>query len=288
MRRRLWTSLIGVVLIVIVTLAFNVATDNTPILGLDLQGGVSVILAPVEPASEQDLIIIRDLIRDELERQGIAEPDVRVQGQTIVVDLPGVRDQGDALSAVDVSGVVELRPVRQLLRLSRHRGTTTETAPPNGVDAPTTVPTSQAPTGTAVEPAGLRRPSAPPDRLPPTRFPPTRLPPTRSPREPHRPMDRSSRNRPSRVPNSCRAGMGRSCASARPRAPARCSSRAAQTPRSIRDGVLRSTCVATARPPGTAWRASVTTRNRPARRRSRACAGRSRSCSTASCSRRPR
>ena len=52
---------------------------------------MSVILAPVEPASEQDLIIIRDLIRDELNRRGIAEPDVRVQGQTIVVDLPGVR-----------------------------------------------------------------------------------------------------------------------------------------------------------------------------------------------------
>ena len=46
MKRRLWTSLIGVVLIVIITLAYNIATSNTPILGLDLQGGVSVILAP--------------------------------------------------------------------------------------------------------------------------------------------------------------------------------------------------------------------------------------------------
>ena len=111
MRRRLGTSRIGVVLSVIATLAYNVATDNTPILGLDLQGGVSVILAPVEPASSEDLEVIRDLIRNELERRGIAEPDVRVQGETIVVDLPGVRDQEDALSAVDVSGVVELRPV---------------------------------------------------------------------------------------------------------------------------------------------------------------------------------
>ncbi len=159
MRRRLWTSLIGVVLIVITTLVYNVATDNTPILGLDLQGGVSVILAPVEPASEQDLVIIRDLIRDELERRGIAEPDVRVQGQTIVVDLPGVRDQGDALSAVDVSGVVELRPVV------------------NFADCP--APATSAPTGAVgqdtgstlapatSEPAGFRRPQAPPaDSIP--------------------------------------------------------------------------------------------------------------------------
>jgi len=111
MRRRLWTSLIGVVLIVGITLGVNLATGNTPILGLDLQGGVSVILAPTEPATSDDLLTIRDQIRDELERRGIAEPDVRVQGDTIVVDLPGVRDQQEALDAVDVSGVVELRPV---------------------------------------------------------------------------------------------------------------------------------------------------------------------------------
>jgi preprotein translocase subunit SecD len=111
MRRRLWASLIGCVVVVVGAFAYNVATDNTPVLGLDLQGGVSVILAPTEDASSEDLVVIRDLIRDELERRGIAEPDVRVQGDTIVVDLPGVRDQDEALSAVDVSGVVELRPV---------------------------------------------------------------------------------------------------------------------------------------------------------------------------------
>ena len=111
MRRRLWISLVGTVVIVVGALIANLATGNTPILGLDLQGGVSVILQPVEPATEDDLIVIRDLIRSELEARGIAEPDVRVQGSVIVVDLPGVRDQQEALDAVDVSGVVELRPV---------------------------------------------------------------------------------------------------------------------------------------------------------------------------------
>lgn len=111
MRRRLWISLITMVTIVVLLFAGNLIAQNTPILGLDLQGGVSVILAPVEPASGDDLLVIRDLIRSELENQGIAEPDVRVQGQAIVVDLPGVKDQQQALDAVDVSGVVELRPV---------------------------------------------------------------------------------------------------------------------------------------------------------------------------------
>ena len=110
MRRRLWATLISTVVIVIVLFVGALATNTLPILGLDLQGGVSVILAPVEAASGDDLIVIRDLIRSELENQGIAEPDVRVQGQAIVVDLPGVKDQQEALDAVDVSGVVELRP----------------------------------------------------------------------------------------------------------------------------------------------------------------------------------
>ena len=111
MKRRLWTTLIATVLIVFAALAGNLITDNAPILGLDLQGGVSVILAPTESATDDDLVIIRDLVRDELENFGIAEPDVRVQGETIVVDLPGVDDQQQALEAVNVSGVVQLRPV---------------------------------------------------------------------------------------------------------------------------------------------------------------------------------
>ncbi len=155
MTRRLWTSLIGVVLIVIITLGYNIATDNTPILGLDLQGGVSVILAPTEPATQEELTVIRDQIRAELERQGIAEPDVRVQGETIVVDLPGVRDQQEALSAVDVSGVVELRPV-----LNPESCQPLDAAPTGPViGSPSDVPTD---TTSGTEPQGIRRPVAPP------------------------------------------------------------------------------------------------------------------------------
>ena len=184
MRRRLWTSLIGVVLIVFGTLAYNIATENTPILGLDLQGGVSVILAPVEPATQEDLLVIRDLIRDELERRGIAEPDVRVQGQTIVVDLPGVRDQEDALDAVDVSGVVELRPV---VNFTDCPAPETEAPAPAVGDTATTVPgTGTTPTVTTpdagtTEPQGLRRPQAPQPTVPDGTVPDTAVPDTTVP-----------------------------------------------------------------------------------------------------------
>jgi len=110
-RRALWGSLIGFVLVVAALLGVNLATENHPVLGLDLQGGVSVILQPTEEVGEEDLDTVRSLIRDELESLGIAEPDVRVEGTNIVVDLPGVKDQAQALEAVDVAGIVTLRPV---------------------------------------------------------------------------------------------------------------------------------------------------------------------------------
>jgi len=169
--------MIAVVLIVIITLAYNITTGNTPILGLDLQGGVSVILSPTEPATPEELTVIRDQIRSELERQGIAEPDVRVQGDTIVVDLPGVRDQQEALSAVDVSGVVELRPV--LNATSCQTVDATPTGPVVGTPSDVTdsvVPSDSGPTSS--EPQGLRRPVAPPTDSVPTDTVPTDSVPT--------------------------------------------------------------------------------------------------------------
>lgn len=112
-RRALWASLLSVVVGAIALLTINLSAGNAPVLGLDLQGGVSVILAPTEAAADEDLLVVRDLIRDELERLGIAEPDVRVESSNIVVDLPGVRDQRQAVDAVDVAGIVTLRPVIQ-------------------------------------------------------------------------------------------------------------------------------------------------------------------------------
>ena len=108
----LWASMILFVGLVIGLLGLNLGLDNHPVLGLDLRGGVSVILAPeIDGTSSDDLTFVRDLVRDQLESTGIAEPDVRVEGSNVIVDLPGVRDQDDALAAVSVSGIVDLRPV---------------------------------------------------------------------------------------------------------------------------------------------------------------------------------
>ncbi len=142
-----------------------------------------MVMSPTEGATEDDLIVIRDLVRSELENRGIAEPDVRVEGSNIVVDLPGVRDQREALDAADVAGIVTLRPVLQCVAgatdgsSSTVPGSTTPdgsapTSAPAGASTPSTTPA----TSTPATPAGLRAPvgspSTPPSTVPPT-TPPT-------------------------------------------------------------------------------------------------------------------
>jgi preprotein translocase subunit SecD len=166
-RRRLWASLLGCVGITVALLLLNIGLGNTPALGLDLQGGVSVVLAPEKGASAGDLLVIRDLIRSELENRGIAEPDVRVEGSNIIVDLPGVKDQRQALDAVDVAGIVSLRPVLGCSAPNPTGATTTTTpgATTTTVPGATTTTTAGAATTTAapatttttVAPAGFGR-----------------------------------------------------------------------------------------------------------------------------------
>ncbi len=86
-----------------------------------------------------------------------------------MVDLPGVKDQQEALSAVDVSGVVELRPV-----LDPASCQTIDTTPPVGPVVGGSTDTS-VPTGGS-EPQGLRRPAAPTDTIPTDTIPTDSIP----------------------------------------------------------------------------------------------------------------
>jgi preprotein translocase subunit SecD len=129
--KRLWASLLGFSLTVAILFGLTIAFGRTPVLGLDLKGGLSVIYATAEPADQDELIVVRDLMRDQLESFGIAEPDVRVEGKNIIVDLPGVSDQSEAFDALKVSGIVELRPVIQCQAGSL--GDTSSTVPGSSV-----------------------------------------------------------------------------------------------------------------------------------------------------------
>ena len=111
MTRRLVISLVGLLVVVLGSFAGNLVADNTPALGLDLQGGISVTQEPVGEYDSVSLDLAVERIRDRVDSLGVAEPEIIRQGDAIVVNLPGVNNQDEALRLVQVTGAVLLRPV---------------------------------------------------------------------------------------------------------------------------------------------------------------------------------
>jgi preprotein translocase subunit SecD len=80
-------------------------------LGLDLQGGMQVILeAQGDPTTVtgQSVEVARDIISSRVNQLGVNEAALQVQGgNRIVVELPGVFDQQQALAAMQNTGFLE-------------------------------------------------------------------------------------------------------------------------------------------------------------------------------------
>ena len=84
--------------------------DTKPQLGLDLQGGASVTLQPVGEADDEALTVVTDILRNRIDSLGVAEPEIIRQGNTVVVNLPGIKDQDRAIQLVGQTGKVLFRP----------------------------------------------------------------------------------------------------------------------------------------------------------------------------------
>jgi len=133
MGRRLSFNLVAILLIVGGALVGNLAAGNNPALGLDLQGGVSVTQEPVGEFNTESLDLAVERIRERVDSLGVAEPEIIRQGDAIVVNLPGVDNQDDALRLVQVTGAVLLRPVLQAIPISSQNTGSV----PTGTEAPT-------------------------------------------------------------------------------------------------------------------------------------------------------
>ena len=119
-RRPLWISLILAIVISWGSLAAMVAGGWDPKLGLDLQGGFSVVLAA--PAGTDRAVLDQAVttMRNRIESLGaVQEPEISVQGdRRILVQLPGVKDRERALAAVGKTGQLTFRPVYSISAVS--------------------------------------------------------------------------------------------------------------------------------------------------------------------------
>lgn len=146
-RRRLLFPLIATLVLSAAAFVGNVFAGNVPSLGLDLQGGASVTMTPKGDYEQQALDVAVEIIRQRVDSIGVAEPEIQRQGDSVVVNLPGVKDQQKALDLIGRTGAVEMRPVVNLAENPDQ--TTTTTAKPGA-----TTTTSAGGTSTLPPPAG--------------------------------------------------------------------------------------------------------------------------------------
>ena len=111
MKKSLWYSLLGIVAVAVIALGATFAAGNKPLLGLDLQGGASVVLQPKSKVDNSVLSQAISIIRKRVDGLGVAEPSISRQGTNVVIELPGIKDPAQALNAVGQTAQLLFRPV---------------------------------------------------------------------------------------------------------------------------------------------------------------------------------
>jgi preprotein translocase subunit SecD len=146
-------------LVAVVTLAVGgviatLATSTHPLLGLDLQGGASVVLQPsrkVDPAVLDKTI---GILRQRVDGLGVGESEITRQGSSIVVAVPGAKNPEEVLNILGKTAELRFRPVLQDLpsedeivarQLAAKSATTTTAKPGASTTAPKAGVTTTAP-----------------------------------------------------------------------------------------------------------------------------------------------
>src|SRR5918999_875759 len=101
---------------------------QAPKLGLDLQGGLEIVLRAVPPKNhtltDEDMDRSVEIMRARVDKLGVSEPEIRQQGEEqISIQLPGISDPARAASAALACARAERgQEVPQALRVLRGAG----------------------------------------------------------------------------------------------------------------------------------------------------------------------
>ena len=173
MKKNPLVPLLAVVTLAIGGVIATLATSTHPLLGLDLQGGASVVLQPsrkVDPAVLDKTI---GILRQRVDGLGVGESEITRQGSSIVVAVPGAKNPEEVLDILGKTAELRFRPVLQDLpsedeivaqQLAAKSATTTTAKPGAPTTAPkagasTTAPKAGVATTTAVPAATTAKPA---------------------------------------------------------------------------------------------------------------------------------
>lgn len=114
-------SLVGIVLVVAAALVATIVAGFRPLLGIDLTGGVEVVLQAADdpnriaPPTDAELDQAVQILRNRVDALDVAQPDITRQGARVVVQLPDVEDQQRAIELVGTTAELQFRPVCAVL-----------------------------------------------------------------------------------------------------------------------------------------------------------------------------
>ncbi len=102
-----------VVLLAVVSMVGLLVFNARPKLGLDLQGGLSVVLTATGKTDADVLDRTVEIIRNRVDSLGAQEPDISRSGtENIIVQLPGIKDPERALEIVGQTAQLRFREVK--------------------------------------------------------------------------------------------------------------------------------------------------------------------------------
>ncbi len=115
-RRRYVASLISILLLTVLAAVGLTVLNARPKLGLDLRGGLSVVLtAEGEEVDPEVMDKTVEIIRERVDSIGAQEPDISRSGtNNIVVQLPGIDDPARALQVIGKTAQLRFRPVLEV------------------------------------------------------------------------------------------------------------------------------------------------------------------------------
>ena len=111
MRRGLVWSLTFFILLSVVYLTATVVSGHRILLGLDLRGGVSVVLQPQGTVSDATLQEAVNIIDRRVNGLGVSNAEVQRQGRDVVISLPGIKDPQAAIKTLGSTATLYFRPV---------------------------------------------------------------------------------------------------------------------------------------------------------------------------------
>jgi protein-export membrane protein SecD len=114
--RRYQIHLVLVLLVAFGGLSAVLVTRTSPALGLDLEGGTSVILTAEGENVREDVVSKTvEVIRQRIDALGVAEPEVAASGENILIQLPGVEDEERALEIIGSTAQLTFRQVEAVI-----------------------------------------------------------------------------------------------------------------------------------------------------------------------------